>query len=139
MNQLRYYDKKKHLKVCLIGSIVGLLFALNTIFNASSTFSITIGNFYYTKPLPGSSIFAYLMYVIVVIAFFGGIVNGLYCLSKWWHDRTKVIKIICVIFFGLMILISVLFGMITLIPLVVYDIYYLIKMKKVKKYFGRKI
>lgn len=139
MNQLLYYDKKKHLKVCLIGTIVGLLFALNTIFNASSTFSITIGHFCYKEPLPGSSIFAYLIYVLVVVIFFGGVINGFYCLSKWWKKREKVIKIICIIFFGLMILIRALFGMITLIPLVVYDIYYLIKMKKVEKYFGRNI
>lgn len=69
MNQLMYYDKKKHLKVCLIGSIVGLLFALNTIINTGSRFSITIGGFCYTKPLTGSSIFAYLIYVLVVIVF----------------------------------------------------------------------
>lgn len=93
----------------LIGSKVDLFFALNTIINTGSAFSITIGGFCYTKPLTGSSIFAYLIYVLVVIVF-------------WSGDSYK-----CFL------------GTITVIPLIIYDIYHLLKMRKVEKYFGRKI
>lgn len=77
MNKLRYYNKSKHLKACLVGILIGIILSLYEIFTSKSMVSTIFGTSFLNNN-SGSFIELFLVYSINVIVIFGGIANGIY-------------------------------------------------------------
>lgn len=134
------YNQKKHIIIVIVGVIIGLALGFKFLEEMGSHSYIDIIEEFkgLGETIPKEDAIRLFQMEQTTTKYapaylVGSIFSGIYTYCYFIKDKANIIKILSVCLFPIVFALASFFGMITLIPMVIYDIYVIIKTHLVKR------